>query len=101
MTLLPKELLEKIPPLYATEDQSNPMVHAKFFTPDAAWSWYVTEYDPKKRLCFGLVQGLELELGYFSLKELEELSGPLGLRVERDISFQPLKLQELREQLAW
>jgi hypothetical protein len=39
-----------------------------------------------------LVVGHEPELGYFSLDELESVSGPFGLRIERDRSFnsQPL-----------
>lgn len=97
--LISKEILQTIPTLYATEEQKNPTVHVKLFTPDSSWSWYITEYDPKQRLCFGLVNGHELELGYFNLNELEELTGPMGLQVERDISFKPLKLQELKKQL--
>lgn len=98
--LITKEILQTIPKLYATEEQRNPTVYVKLFTPDSSWSWYITEYDPKQRLCFGLVDGHELELGYFNLNELEELTGPMGLQVERDISFKPVKLQELKKQLA-
>lgn len=36
---------------------------------------------------FGLVQGLDLELGYFSFNELKDIEGPAGLRIERDINF--------------
>jgi len=44
---------------------------------------------------FGLVDGFEKELGYFSLSELENLRGPFGLKVERDLYFEPATLKEL------
>jgi hypothetical protein len=40
---------------------------------------------------------MEVELGYFSLKELEEARGPLGLPIERDQLFEPKTLKELME----
>ena len=46
---------------------------------------------------FGLVSGFELELGYFSLSELESVRGPLGLPIERDLYFEPKTLQDLFE----
>jgi len=46
---------------------------------------------------FGLVAGHEIELGYFSLCELEEAKGPLGLPIERDLYFKPKTLKELKE----
>ena len=85
------------------------MVVAKFFTPDAQWTWYVTEgspvdedglYDtdkPKTDFCFfGLVSGIEVELGYFSLSELTSVRGLLGLPVERDLFFKPVRLSEVK-----
>jgi hypothetical protein len=95
--LIPKEILQTIPPLYVTEDTKDPVAHVKLFTPDSNWSWYITEYSQDDKQCFGLVDGHEQELGYFSLNELEELSGPMGLAVERDIHFQPTKLSEIRK----
>ncbi len=41
MDLIPKEIKEKIPPLYSTEDESNPTVFCKLFLD--GWSWYITE----------------------------------------------------------
>jgi hypothetical protein len=52
----------------------------------------VTEYDPAQRLCFGFVIGLDHELGYFSLDELEAVRGPMGLPIERDLYFTPCPL---------
>ena len=90
--LVPNDMLTSLPPLYATQDQDHPVAYLKFFTPDSSWTWLVTEYDPQERLCFGLAVGHERELGYFSLAELEEVRGPMGLPIERDLHFQPMPL---------
>ena len=87
--LLPDEIAKTLPRLYATENEKDPIARVKFFTPDSSWTWYVTEFDPSDRLCFGLVHGHEREFGYFSLDELESVKGPLGLPIERDLYWQP------------
>jgi len=88
MKLLTEELRRRLPALYSTEHDSDPVLQAKFFTPDSNWTWYASEFDGED-LFFGLVQGFEEEWGYFSLKELEEARGPLGLPIERDRYFDP------------
>ncbi|MFO1003477.1 MAG: DUF2958 domain-containing protein [Planctomycetaceae bacterium] len=93
---IPDEMTDRIPALYATEDSADPTAMLKFFTPDSSWTWFLTEFDPSERLCFGLVIGHERELGYFSLAELETLRGPMGLPVERDLSFQPTPLSQCK-----
>ena len=96
--LLTKELEKKLPPLYANEGVDNPVVHVKFFTPYSDWTWYATEYDPEERLFFGLVDGFEVELGYFSLDELDALTALNGMlpAVERDTGFPSTPLSEVR-----
>ena len=39
------------------------------------------------------------ELGYFTLSELTGLRGPLGLRVERDLSFRPCRLSDVKSRV--
>jgi len=96
MKLMTKEIEKKIPALYAQDGKGKDAIaYAKFFTPDSNWTWYATEYDPEERLCFGLVDGLEKELGYFSLTELESVKGPMGLNIERDRSFKPTPLKDV------
>ena len=95
MKLMTKELRRRIPPLYSAEKQTDPMVHAKFFTPDSNWTWYVLEFDGNDTF-FGLVYGLEVELGYFSPGEISTVAGPLGLKVERDLYFEPCPLSRVR-----
>ena len=114
MKLLTKELMQKIPPLYSQEGKGDQaIVYAKFFTPDSNWTWYVTEATavldeetevPLKEVngrgfidvrFFGLVEGHERELGYFSLREIEAARGPLGLPIERDRFWREVPLKDV------
>jgi hypothetical protein len=111
MKLLTKQLRKKLPPLGSLEHVEDPMVWVKFFTPDAGFTWYATEGSPVDEngimiapgkatpeadfLFFGYVRGLDGELGYFSLSELQSLRGNWGLPVERDRSFEPCTLSEI------
>lgn len=94
--LLTQELRRKLPELYSQENEADPMVICKFFTPDAGWTWYVIEFDGQD-LFFGYVIGIEPELGYFTLSELSEVRGVLGLPVERDLWFKPIRLSEVKK----
>ena len=96
--LLTDALRRELPPFYATEHDADPLIWAKFFTPWAGWTWYVTEYDGED-LCFGLVDGFEAEMGYFSLSELESIRGPRGLVIERDHYFTPTPLSKIRRRI--
>ena len=95
MKLLTKEVLKRLPKLYEQEEKGlEATAYVKFFTPDSNWTWYATEFDGKDTF-FGLVDGFEKELGYFSLSELQSVKGALGLPIERDMFFKPKKLSEL------
>lgn len=99
MKLLTKALRKQLPPLCETGHDPNPLVVCKFFTPDSSWTWYVTEFDGEDTF-YGVVDGHEVELGYFSLKELLSIRGKWGLPVERDRHFTPVPLSKLREELG-
>lgn len=95
MHLLTQDIIKRLPPLYSQESLGlNAIAQVKFFTPDGSWTWYATEFDPADGLFFGLVSGFELELGYFTLQELQEARGMLGLPIERDINWTPKTLAE-------
>ena len=95
--LLDKASRERLPALYSNEEIGlDADAHVKFFTPDSNWSWYASEFDGED-IFFGLVSGFEVELGYFSLKELKSVRGPLGLPIERDLHFEPRTLKELMD----
>jgi Protein of unknown function (DUF2958) len=99
MELLDGEQSAALPQLRATEDLSDDAIAVvKFFTPDANWTWWATEFDGND-LFFGLVSGFEVEYGYFSLSELEQIRGVLGLPVERDLYYRPQSLGHIHEQL--
>lgn len=93
--LIPEEIKKSIPPLYATEDITNPTVHLKLFID--GWTWYITEHSIDNDICFGyVISPFGAELGYFSLSEIESVQGSLGLGVERDLYFQPTLLSTIR-----
>src|SRR5260370_42231134 len=108
--LLDAETRAKLPPLYSQEERGlEALAQAKFFTPDSNWTWYISEGSPvdedgyfdtdKEKvefLFFGLVVGHEIEFGYVALSELEQVRGPLGLPIERDLHFEPKTLKELQ-----
>lgn len=94
MMLLTQEIVKKLPELYSSENTEDPMVWCKFFTPDSSWTWYVIEYDGIDTF-YGLVDGFERELGYFSLSEISAVRGHLGLPIERDRYFEPCRLSQL------
>ena len=100
--LMTKELGETIPALYANEnvdDYDAVLAPAKLFSPYTGWIWYITEWEAETGLCFGLVEGFETELGYFSLDELAEATvfGSVPA-VERDLYWKPTTLGEIRRQ---
>ena len=95
--LLDPESRERLPELYSGEEKGlDSLAQAKFFTPDSNWTWYASEFDGED-IFFGLVAGFEVELGYFSLSELQSVRGPWGLPIERDLHFEPKTLKELQE----
>jgi Protein of unknown function (DUF2958) len=95
MKIIIDDLREKLPPLYATEGVSDPLVLCRFFLPWSKWLWYAMEFDGED-LFFGYVVGDVCELGYFSLKELLDIRGPLGLTLEEDDGFEAVPLSNVR-----
>lgn len=88
---------DELPPLGSQDGKGDEAVaKVKLFTPDSSWTWWIIEYDPIERLAFGLVSGFEVELGYFSIEELEGVRGKLGLRIERDLHWEPKAIGEIK-----
>lgn len=98
MKLITKEIEKKMPKLRSQSEGrlEDLTFHCKLFTPWGNWTWYIAEADFKTGECFGLVEGFETELGYFDLNELMEISGPFGLKIERDMHFTSTKYSELK-----
>ena len=99
MKLLTPELVAQLPPLYSQEKAESPNVICKFFCPWSNWTWFVTEGNAEEGdfLFFGYVIGMEEEWGYFALSELEEVRGPGGLTIERDLHFKTGPFSEVIE----
>jgi hypothetical protein len=92
--LLDEESRKRLPPLGSGEKLGmKALAQVKFFTLD--WIWYASEFDGEE-IFFGLVIGDFIEFGSFSLSELAEVRGALGLPVERDKFFTPTTLGELK-----
>ena len=108
--LMNEEIARTLPPLYSNEEIGlAALAPIKYFMPDGTWIWYASEGSPidedgyfdtdKEKvdyLFFGLVIGWEIELGYFSLSELQSVRGSLGLPIERDLYYEPKTLRELQ-----
>lgn len=97
MKILTKANRDALPPLYSQDGKGDEAIaFVKFFTPDANWTWYITEFDGEDQM-FGLCCGHEVELGYVSFAELQTVKGPMGLKVERDLHFRPTTIGQIRE----
>tara|TARA_Y100000385_G_scaffold282985_1_gene338356 strand:- start:859 stop:1164 length:306 start_codon:yes stop_codon:yes gene_type:complete len=97
MELLPQEIKDILPALYTTEGEGDKPVIVKFFNPVGAGTWYICEGQEQANgdwLLFGLCDlGFGMpEWGYVSLNELESVSLPLGMGIERDVFFAPRTL---------
>lgn len=94
--LLDAESRQKLLDLETGEQKGlNAHAQVKLYVAEGNWIWYASAFDGVDAL-FGLVVGDNVELGYFSLTELEEFQGPKDSLVQRDRDFQPTLLQELR-----
>jgi Protein of unknown function (DUF2958) len=99
MKMMTKAVEARIPALYSQEKNPDPTIQVKFFTPWTNWTWYATEGQKQEDgdwLFFGYVVGQEKELGYFTLSELMSVRGPFGLKIERDMHFDPTPLSKIK-----
>jgi hypothetical protein len=67
----------------------DPWYRVKFFDPSGGLTIYVQDYNPKTDRGWGLFDWHAREWGNFSLKELSEIKGLLGLGIEIDVLFTP------------
>jgi hypothetical protein len=68
------------------KDMKNKAV-VKLFNPTGIGTWYLSEYDQESKIAFGVADLGDPEMGSFALWELEQLKLPMGLKIERDLSF--------------
>lgn len=87
MKLITKEIEKK---LKANEGLDNCYPVVKFFDPTGSATWLITEMHEDGDLMWGLCDlGLGFpELGTVSLRELQSVRLPFGLKIERDLYFE-------------
>ena len=101
MKLLTKSITEKAKKQYDEGSDMEQMVVAKFFNPTGNGTWYLMNMDEDEDYCWGIVDLFAIEMGSFSMKELQSLKlPPLGLGIERDTSFKSIKASELWKELG-
>tara|TARA_Y100000310_G_scaffold115265_1_gene113833 strand:+ start:521 stop:835 length:315 start_codon:yes stop_codon:yes gene_type:complete len=93
MKLLTKAIKNKATKQYPMGADMEQMVVAKFFNPCGRGTWYLMNMDGD--YCWGICHIYEWEIGSFSIGELEGVSMPFGLKIERDLYFKPVKASEL------
>lgn len=89
-----------VPDLYTQENEKDPMIRLKLFDPCGRYTLYVLEIGVSgfngRPTIFGYVRsplGPDCdELGYQDLEELAGVRNRLGLGLEQDLGFRPIKL---------
>lgn len=90
--LMTREIAKTAPRLYEQDGAEDPTVYAHYFSCMNGWDWWLLEFDGTDE-AFGLVEGYDDELGYFSIKEMEELNRQMGFTaVERDSMGEAVRL---------
>jgi hypothetical protein len=92
MLLMTKNIKDVMPTLDETAEMpaEKQRVYLKIFDPTGRGTWFATSFDGEDTLFGYVVSPLGPdcdELGYFSLKELSEVRGRMGLPLERDLSW--------------
>ena len=71
------------------------MVVAKYFDAMGDWKWFLMNMDEDEDYCWGIVKGFAVEMGSFSMAELNSMQP----RLQRDLYFEPMKAKDVWEQL--
>lgn len=77
------------------ENSPNSTALARFYDPEGDSSWYACSYDPHSRVFIGAFVSDEKEYCTFTLKDLEDISGPFGIEIQIDSQFSPTPLRAL------
>lgn len=91
MILIPDDIRARLLANGAADHETDHVPVVKLFNPCGAATWIITELMADGDTLFGLADlGFGCpELGYASLAEIESVEGPLGLGIERDLTFAP------------
>ena len=99
MKLLTESIKAAAEKQYSKQSDMAQNVVAKFFNPCGAGTWYLMNKHKDDDYCWGIVDLHEIEMGSFSMGELENIRLPFGLKIERDLYFEPMKAKDVWEKL--
>ena len=100
MELIPQELKERLPGLYAQEKSADPMVACKLVAPWLGKTWLVLEGFLQDGIYFVYARVFgEDDQHYFALSTIEDLRGPGGEVVELEKAFTPRPLSQALAEL--
>jgi len=102
MKLLTEEMVRRFAAIGSQEGKGDDaVVVAKLFDPLGQWTWYLTEWDSETREFFGLISGFEVEWGYISLEELEEVGRRRRfVGIERDLHWNECTIGDVRRAVS-
>lgn len=80
-----------LPSFEEADNEENPLALAHFT--NGAWDWYVIagKKTTDDYMLLGLVNGIEKELGFFTLKQIEDVGAMF------DIDFEPIGVFDIYE----
>lgn len=98
--LLTAEIAQRLPKHDDVVSLDHAVVQCKFFVPGTLHRWYVLTGEPTKDgnwnfLGYATCDSDGGEFGGFTLSELESIEGPFGVRVERDLYFEPVPISSV------
>ena len=99
MKLLTKSITEKAKKQYDEGSDMEQMVVAKFFNPIGNGTWYLMNLADDEDYAWGIVDLFAVEVGSFSMRELQGIQLPLNMGIERDKYFEPMPANELWKEL--
>ena len=96
-SLMPADVAQNVPELYATQEVNagqDAILQVKLFHTHSALAWYIIEMGDAGQ-CYGLVESMETEFGYFHLNDLARLNfGGFIPSVQRDLRWTPCPASE-------
>src|SRR5690242_18052620 len=99
MEPLSDKLRDKIPPLYRTRAEADPMVWVRFFSPVLNWRWYVIEAEQVDRVLifYGWMAHAAEPAGRLIRSDLASMRAYFGIVIERDTDFVPCPLSQVQQ----
>jgi hypothetical protein len=99
--LMTKEIEKKAQAQFKLADDMNQLVVVKLFIPIISdWKWYIMNQNPENpEYLWGIVKGIDVEMGSMRLSELERMVFTCGINIQRDIAFNPIPAIEVWNKL--